>query len=168
MRGIFKCLFFCCLLSQLLSETMGEEPKRCNQHNSTEVETVDDEPPCIDTHHKCEYWAEEGECRENEAYMLIACPCSCDSCPSYTKNEWDDESQYAMGPLKEEIEYVIQQTEEYMAQYSYFFSANYNYCRNKYAGCSHWSLLGKHYSSEKSHLLSFHLIKTYCPCVPCR
>ena len=59
-----------------------------------------------------------------------------------------DEAQYAMGPLKEEIEYVIQQTEEYMSQYKYFFSNSYDSCRNKYAGCSHWSLLGTYQSSK--------------------
>ena len=91
---------------------------------------------CADTHYLCGEWAKAGECEANDRYMLEACPCSCHSCPTFIENEWDDEPQMAFGPLREEIMYVIEQTEEYMEKHGTII------CRNKYKGCSHWSLFG--------------------------
>ena len=122
-------------------ESMLHEPNTCTNVNATAGGT--DDPPCQDTHVRCKAWAEEGECEENAGYMLLNCACSCNSCPSYTKNDWDDEAQYAMGPLKEEIEWIIKLTEQYMQTYNRYFSKSHSGCRNKYKGCSHWSLLGK-------------------------
>ena len=160
-------LFFLLLLPRGGDCGMLHEPNRCDRgkNNTTAVTSSAttttttsssinqqeqeqggrqvEQPICQDTNSRCEMWAEEGECEGNAVYMLSNCPCSCNSCPIYIKNEWDDEPQMAMGPLKEEIEWNIQRTEEYMQRFKTYFSFSLRNCRNKHKGCSHWSLLGK-------------------------
>ncbi|CAB9511391.1 prolyl 4-hydroxylase [Seminavis robusta] len=111
-------------------------------HNvsSSELEAFLIAGECVDTHEQCAEWAEEGECEVNDGFMLESCPCSCNSCPSFVENHWDDEPQIAYGPLKDEIQYIIQKTEAYMKESVY---AKKDQCRNKHRGCSHWSLLGE-------------------------
>ena len=46
---------------------------------------------CIDSDHRCEFWASEGECRANPNYMLYHCRKSCNTCqPVTANNDLDD------------------------------------------------------------------------------
>lgn len=146
MNFVIKNLFFSCLLLSGLVRSSNaaaylQGPQTCGvQQNYTDAMGVE---ACQDAHWQCEEWAEDGECLDNGDFMLVECPCSCNSCPTYSQNDWDDEPQYAMGPLKEEIEYIIQTTEEYMVKYTKYVSSSYDECRNMHKGCSHWALMGE-------------------------
>jgi ShK domain-like len=137
----------------LLVETLAKSPEgpaiaaSCSRQQNTYHSNVTSDylgavlatGECVDTHEMCSHWAEQGECKTNDGYMLEACPCSCHSCPTFIEHDWDDEPQIAFGPLKEEIDYIIIKTENYMKEAVYPKNSR---CRNKHRGCSQWSLLG--------------------------
>lgn len=143
------CLLLLAQPLQGIAVSVMKTPRVCSEKNVTADEDANIiGGNCFDKHESCAHWALEGECLENDAYMLEACPCSCDSCPSFVDNEWDEEPQMAFGPLKEEIEYIIQKTEEYMEDYALYYMSKStgiktHICVNKHKGCSHWTLLGE-------------------------
>lgn len=40
----------------------------------------DEKVECVDTNIHCAWWAGQGECERNAAYMSSSCPRSCDAC----------------------------------------------------------------------------------------
>jgi hypothetical protein len=47
---------------------------------SADVTIGADGKPCVDTHDKCPFWADTGECNNNKGYMEENCRLSCNRC----------------------------------------------------------------------------------------
>merc|ERR1711933_254510 len=55
------------------------------------MKSLEENPPrnfdkCRNNHELCSFWAEMGECDKNEAYMLLNCGPSCQSCGRFAEN----------------------------------------------------------------------------------
>ncbi|KAG2482926.1 hypothetical protein HYH03_018204 [Edaphochlamys debaryana] len=52
------------------------------EHAQWSREVPNTDPVCVDKHKQCKEWAEGGECKKNEGFMMDMCPFSCpDGCP---------------------------------------------------------------------------------------
>ncbi|PNW88365.1 hypothetical protein CHLRE_01g026250v5 [Chlamydomonas reinhardtii] len=63
-------------ITTVFSRDMPEEHKQWGR------EVPNRDPVCMDKHASCKEWADAGECKRNEGFMLDTCPYSCpDGCP---------------------------------------------------------------------------------------
>lgn len=60
-------------LQDLIVETQEKNKGECDENGVCK-------PKCVDSHEKCEEWADGGECDVNPMYMLFSCRSSCKTC----------------------------------------------------------------------------------------
>eukprot|EP00547_Thalassionema_nitzschioides_P006061 CAMPEP_0194207460 /NCGR_PEP_ID=MMETSP0156-20130528/6190_1 /TAXON_ID=33649 /ORGANISM="Thalassionema nitzschioides, Strain L26-B" /LENGTH=456 /DNA_ID=CAMNT_0038934231 /DNA_START=10 /DNA_END=1380 /DNA_ORIENTATION=- len=105
---------FILLLAVVLVAITAEETGTCPVGDKTCAEEAKkakngdgDDPPCLDQHENCGFWAEKGECVNNPHYMLHNCPQSCEVCgwsATKLKKVIDKRKKALQGDTEEEKE----------------------------------------------------------------
>lgn len=114
-----------------------------------------------DTHPRCPFWKEEGECRKSPGYMKQYCPVSCGYVEAPVEKTPEEiveasarfgKKQEAVGAEKEETLEVILRSIEYMKQ-----PRDVHSCKNEHEHCSFWTAIG-----ELLHVLRWMKYLTGC------
>ena len=104
----------------------------------------EEEPRCVDENPECSHWARAGECKHNPGYMLKHCNLSCESCGNGEDIIKDSLSGQLIPKYhrREEVEYIISQTNIYMKQIATEdkYKDTINECKNVDPNCSIWAL----------------------------
>lgn len=137
--------------------------------DSDDDDEYDEYAECTDEDKDCGYWAEQGECDANAAYMHRHCPVSCHTCPEIEDDDIDGLSdrtdqkkkllklitkygvtQSVTGAESSGTLFVIKEALVYMKNFVYAKNPTHKMspqtiakCRNRDEKCSFWAATGE-------------------------